>query len=131
VAAYFLGIDTALYSVLTYFSTSQTTDYIVSGIEEYIGVTIVTEKSSEMREMIINKLGRGVTLYHGEMGHGKRGQLVQETDIIYTIITRLELTKLQHEIHLIDRQAFTVMNPVIETRGGMIKKRPIQKNKIL
>jgi uncharacterized membrane-anchored protein YitT (DUF2179 family) len=130
-AAYLLDIEAALYSVLTYFSTSKTADYIVSGIEEYIGVTIVTERSEEMREMIINKLGRGVTLYYGEMGYGKSGEFIHDTKIIYTIITRLELTKLQHEINLVDKQAFTIMNPVIETRGGMIKKRPIQKNKIL
>jgi uncharacterized membrane-anchored protein YitT (DUF2179 family) len=64
------------------------------------------------------------------MGHGKRGQMIRETDIIYTVITRLEMTKLQHEIHQIDSQAFTIMGTVIDTRGGMIKKRPIQKNKL-
>lgn len=131
VAAYLLDVETALYSILTYFSSAKTAEYIVEGIEEYIGVTIITEQHDQMREMIIDKLGRGVTVYHGVMGHGKRGQVIRETEILYTVITRLEITKLQHEINQIDKQAFTIMENVIDTRGGMIKKRPIQKNKLV
>lgn len=130
VTAYLLDVETALYSILTYFSTSKTVEYIVEGIEEYIGVTIVTEHHEEMREMIIEKLGRGVTIYNGVMGYGKRGQLIKNTQIIFTVITRLEMSKLQHEINQVDRNAFTVMGNVIDTRGGMIKKRPIHKSKI-
>lgn len=125
-SAWLLDIETVLYSVLTYFSGSKTMEYFVEGFEEYIGVTIVTEKPAEMRTMIVDKMGRGVTLLHGVMGHGKRGQLIRETDIIYTVITRLELSKLQYEINEIDPQAFVAMGSVYDTRGGMIKKRKIK-----
>ena len=125
-SAWLLDIETVLYSILTYFSGSKTMEYFVEGFEEYIGVTIVTEKPAEMRTMIVDKMGRGVTLFHGVMGHGKRGQLIRETDIIYTVITRLELSKLQHEINEIDSQAFVAMGSVYDTRGGMIKKRKIK-----
>ncbi|MFT3679500.1 MAG: YitT family protein [Ferruginibacter sp.] len=124
-AAYFLSIEIALYSMITYLSASKTLDFIVEGIEEYIGVTIISSHSEEIRQMIINKMGRGVTLYTGKKGFGKKGE-VQDVDIIYTVITRLELNKLNTEIIKIDPNAFVVMNSVKDTKGGMIKKRPLK-----
>jgi uncharacterized membrane-anchored protein YitT (DUF2179 family) len=124
VAAYFLGVEVALYSMITYLAASKTLDFIVEGIEEYIGVTIVSGNSDEIREMIINKMGRGVTIYNGKKGFGKRGETI-DTEIIYTVITRLEQNKLTTELEKIDPIAFLVMNSVKDTKGGMIKKRPL------
>ena len=123
-AAYFLGIEIALYSMITYLSASKTLDFIVEGIEEYIGVTIVAAQSEEIRQMIINTMGRGVTVYTGKRGYGKRGD-TQDTDIIYTVITRLEINKLTTELEKIEPTAFVVMNSVKDIKGGMIKKRPL------
>ncbi len=125
VAAYYLGIEIALYSMITYLSASKTLDFIVEGIEEYIGVTIISLHSDEIRQMIIDKMGRGVTVYSGKKGVGKRGE-TRETDIIYTVITGLELNKLTTEIEKIEPHAFVVMNSVKDTKGGMIKKRPLK-----
>ena len=124
-AAYFLGIEVALYSMITYLAASKTLDFIVEGIEEYIGVTIVSSHNEEIREMIIDKMGRGVTVYSGKKGFRKRGE-TKETDIVYTVITRLELNKLMTELDKISPSAFVVMNSVKDTRGGMIKKRPLK-----
>lgn len=124
-AAYFLSIETALYSMITYLAASKTVDFIVEGIEEYIGVTIISGKSEEIRTMIVNDMGRGVTIYSGKRGFGSHGEAA-DTDIIYTVITRLELNKLNIEIDKIDDKAFVVMNSVKDTRGGMIKKRPLK-----
>lgn len=124
-AAYFLGVEIALYSMITYLSASKTLDFIVEGIDEYIGVTIVASHSEEIRQMIINKMGRGVTVYTGKSGYGKRGE-TNDVEIIYTVITRLELNKLNTEIEKIEPDAFVVMNSVKDTKGGMIKKRPLQ-----
>lgn len=124
-AAYFLSIEIALYSMITYMAASKTLDFIIEGIEEYIGVTIVSAQSDDIREMIINKLGRGVTVYTGRGGYGKRGE-TKNIEIMYTVITRLEINKLNTELEAIDPQAFVVMNPVKETKGGMIKKRPLK-----
>ena len=123
-AAYFLCMEIALYSMITYLSASRTLDFIVEGIDEYIGVTIVSSHSEEIREMIIHIMGRGVTVYNGKRGYGKRGE-TKEVDIIYTVITRLELNKLNTEIKKITPDAFIVMNSVRDTKGGMIKKRPL------
>lgn len=124
-AAYFLGIEVAMYSMITYLAASKTLDFIVEGIDEYIGVTIISPKSNEIRQMIIEVMGRGVTVYSGKRGFGKRGE-TKEVDIIYTVITRLELNKLNTEIQKIEPDAFVVMNSVKDTKGGMIKKRALK-----
>jgi uncharacterized membrane-anchored protein YitT (DUF2179 family) len=121
-AVYFLSVEIALYSMVTYLAASKTLDFIVEGIEEYVGVTIISSHSEEIRQMIINTMGRGVTVYSGKRGYGKRGETT-ETDIIYTVITRLELNKLNTEIEKIEPDAFVVMSSIRDTKGGMIKKR--------
>ena len=93
----------------------------MSGIEEYMGITIISDKNEEIRLAIIEKLGRGCTIYSG-----KRGQSLEQTDIIYTLITRLELAKLQTEIDKIDKNAFIVMHSIKDAKGGMIKKRRLK-----
>lgn len=119
-AAYFLSVETALYSMITYLAASRTLDFIIEGIEEYTSVTIISSHNEEIREMIINKMGRGVTLYNGKRGYGKSGE-TKDIDIIYTVITRLELNKLNTELIKIDPNAFVVMSSVKDTKGGMIK----------
>lgn len=125
-AAYFLSIETALYSILTYLAASKTIDFVITGIEEYTGVTIVSSHSEEVRCMIVEKLGRGVTIYNGKRGFGKRGENLNHMDIVYTVITRLEIAKLQTEVDKIDPNAFIVMNTIKDTKGGMIKKRSLK-----
>ncbi|MEM8846603.1 MAG: YitT family protein [Bacteroidota bacterium] len=121
-AAYLLSIEAALYSMLTYLAASRTLDFVVEGIEEYTGVTIISQKSEEMREMIIDKMGRGLTIYNARGGYGKKGEQMQY-DVIYTVITRLEIRKIHLEIEKIDKKAFVVMNSINDTKGGMVKKR--------
>jgi uncharacterized membrane-anchored protein YitT (DUF2179 family) len=123
-AAYFLSLETALYSMLTYLSASKTLDFVVDGIEEYTGVTIISARSEEIRLMITEKLGRGLTIYKGHGGYGKSGNH-NEYDIIYAVITRLEISKLNTELEKIDPNAFVVMNSINDTKGGMIKKRAL------
>lgn len=124
-AAYFLSIEIALYSMITYLAASKTLDFIIEGIEEYIGVTIVSSHSEEIRQMIIDKMGRGCTVYTGKKGYGKKGE-TKDVDIIYTVITRLEINKLNTEIEKIEPDTFVVMSSVKDTKGGMIKKRPLK-----
>ena len=115
VAAYLLSIETALYSILTYLAASKTVDFIVEGIEEYTGVTIISPKSEDIRQMIINDIGRGVTIYKGERGFGKTGHRDSQIDIIFTVITRLELSNLKAEVEKIDPNAFILMHSINDT----------------
>ncbi|MES2891024.1 MAG: YitT family protein [Bacteroidota bacterium] len=125
-AAYLLSFEIALYSILTYMAAAKTVDFIIEGIEEYNGVTIISVKSDTIRKMISEEMGRGFTIYKGERGFGKTGHHSTEIKIIYTVITRLEVSRLKNEIEKIDPEAFVIMNSIKDTKGGMIKKRPLK-----
>ncbi|MCW3088242.1 MAG: hypothetical protein JWQ78_1628, partial [Sediminibacterium sp.] len=125
-AAFQFGIQTALYSMLTYFTASKTIDYVVEGIQAYTGVTIISGKSEEVKHRLVNELGRGITVYKGERGYlpGKF-DVHDDCDIIFTIITRLELRKLKNMVFEVDPNAFVYANTIKETSGGIIKRRHV------
>ena len=123
--AYILSIETALYAILTYLAAGKTVDYVVDGVEEYVGITIISEKHDELRVMITEKLRRACTIYAGKGGYGKKG-ISFDKDIIYTVLTRLELAKLHTEIDKIDPNAFIIMGVVKDIKGGMIKRKPLK-----
>lgn len=123
--AYILSIEIALYAMLTYLAASKTINFIIEGVEEYTGITIISDESERIRLMITEKLGRGVTIYAGKGGYGKRDEFLKKINIIYTVITRLEIAKLRTEIDKIDSGAFIIMNSIKDIKGGVIKKRSL------
>ena len=125
VAAYFLSLEIAMYSLITYLAASKTLDFIVDGIEEYMGVTIVSSNSKEIANMIKDDINWGVTIYEGKNGFGKKGEM-KKIDIVYSVVTRLQLNRLNAEIEKIDPNAFIVISSVRNIKGGMVKKRPLQ-----
>lgn len=124
--ALLLGIEVALYAILTYLVAAKTVDYVVDGVEEYIGVTIISEAHEEIRIMLTERLGRACTIYEGKKGYRKDGGARLSMEIIYTVVTRLELARLSTEIDKIDKRAFVVMSLVKDLKGGMIKKKPLK-----
>jgi uncharacterized membrane-anchored protein YitT (DUF2179 family) len=116
-AAFFLGIESALYSILTYFAASKTVDFIIHGIEEYTAITIISDKNAEIKDAIIGDLNRGVTAYKG--GGGRRGE---ERDILHCVVTRLEIGIVKSAVKEIDASAFIITHPLAEVEGGIIKK---------
>ena len=125
--AYILSVEVALYAILTYMAAAKTIDFVIEGVEEYTGITIISVKSEEIRLMITEKLGRGVTIYSGKGGYGTTGHNLKKIDIIFTVVTRLEIARLRTEIDKIDSDSFIIMNSIKDTKGGMIKKRPLEK----
>lgn len=119
-SAIVLNIETAMYSTITYLAASKTVNFIIHGIEEYTGIIIVSAKSKEVKDIIIKDMGRGVTIYKG-----KRGYTNQDQDIIFCVITRLEIMKLKTAIKKVDPTAFIVMHTINDTTGGLIKKQTI------
>ena len=119
------NIETAMYSMLTYLSASKTVDFIINGVEEYLGVLIISTKNEEIKKQITIELGRGVTVFKSDKGFGSRGTFDKESNILFCVVTRLEVTNLLLEIEKIDPAAFVVQHPVKDTKGGMIKKRPL------
>lgn len=124
-AAYFISMEAAMYSMVTYLAASKTLDFVIEGVEEYTGVTIISPHHEEIRIMVINHIGRGVTVYKGKTGFGRHGHN-KDVDIVYTVVTRLEVNRLNTEIEKIDPNAFVVMTRVKDTKGGMVKKRPLK-----
>lgn len=122
VAATLLSVETALYSMLTYLSASRTMDFVIEGIEEYTGITIISPHHDEIRLMITEKLQYGITVLRGKRGFGRHGHS-HDVDVIYCVITRLEVARLAEEVEKIDPNAFLVMSPVKDTSGGIVKKR--------
>lgn len=120
-AAYFLNINTALYAILTYLSASNTVDFIVNGVEAYTGVTIISEQHDAIKNFIINDMKRGVTIYKGEGGYLEK----KDIDIIYTVLTKLEMSKLQSEIRQLDPDAFVVQQQIADIKGGVVKRQPL------
>jgi uncharacterized membrane-anchored protein YitT (DUF2179 family)/predicted metal-dependent HD superfamily phosphohydrolase len=126
IAATHFGIPTALYSMLTYFTASKTIDYVVEGIEAYTGVTIISGKSEMIKSRLVNELGRGITVYKGERGYlPGRFEIHDDCDIIFAVITRLELRKLKNLVNDVDPHAFVFASTIKEASGGVIKRRHI------
>ena len=125
VAALLVNIETAMYSMLTYIAASKTVDFIIHGIEEYIGVLIISDDADEIKHKVTYDMGRGVTVFKSDQGFGNQNTDNQDKNILFCVITRLEVTTLLHEIEKIDNKAFIVQYPVKDTKGGMIKRRPL------
>jgi uncharacterized membrane-anchored protein YitT (DUF2179 family) len=116
-AAFILGVDEALYSILTYVAASKTLDFLLHGIEEYTAITILSAGSDAIRLAIIETLNRGVTIYKGR--GGKSGE---ERDILFCVVTRLEIGKVKRIVRDVDESAFVVIHPLAEVEGGIKKK---------
>lgn len=116
-AAFFLGVEAALYSMLTYYAASKTIDFLLHGIEEHTAVVIVSEHSEEIRSAIIRDLGRGVTVYKG-----RRGWTDVEQNILFCVVTRLEIGRVKGLVEEFDSSAFVVVYPLSDVSGGVIKK---------
>ncbi|MGZ3753271.1 MAG: YitT family protein [Mucilaginibacter sp.] len=120
-AMFFLGVESALYSILTYLSASKMIDFILNGIEQYTGITVVSGKGEEIRKAITD-MGRGVTVYQGNSGYGKDGHINAPRDIIFTVATRLEIPSIKQKILKIDPAAFIVQQSIDDTTGGLLKR---------
>jgi uncharacterized membrane-anchored protein YitT (DUF2179 family) len=122
-AAFLLGVEPAMYSILTYMAAAKMIDFILNGIEQYSGITVVSTHSEAIRRAITLTLGRGVTIYQGKSGYGKDGHVNDPRDIIFTVATRLEIPSLKQTILRIDPKAFIVQQSVDDTTGGLLKRK--------
>jgi uncharacterized membrane-anchored protein YitT (DUF2179 family) len=117
VAMRVLGVEAALYSIVTYLAAARTVDFVVHGIEEYTALTIISGESAAIREAITGVLGRGVTVYKGQGGLSNADQ-----EILYCVVTRLEIGKIKTIARGIDNNAFIVSHPLSDVEGGVVKK---------
>ncbi|MDB4922000.1 YitT family protein [Mucilaginibacter sp.] len=124
IAAIKLGLPTSLYSILTYYTASKTISFVIEGLEEYTGVTIISGESEQIKKQLVMTLGRGITIYKGERGFLKGSfDVSQPVDIIFTVVTRLEVRRMRNLIQEIDPKAFVFTSTIKEAAGGVLKKR--------
>ena len=125
-AALLLEIEVALYAMLTYMSASKTVDFFIHGFNEYLDLTIISDKHEDIRHKIIDDLGKGVTILKGKRGRLEPDGSEKEIDIIYTVTTKLEVSRLKTEILEVDNAAFIIQNRIDEAHGGFLKKHLVQ-----
>ena len=125
VAALEFGIETAMYSIITYFAATRATDYVVDGIEEYTAMNIVSAQQEEIKNYLVNELGKGITVYKGERGYLPGSfDIKSDCQIIVTIVSRLEIIQIQDAVSAIDPTAFVYVQSIKEASGGILKAKP-------
>jgi len=123
-AAALLSIEQSLYSVLTYLVASKALDFIIDGVEEYTGITIISTANEQISKKLIQEARCGVTILTGQGGYGERG-MAETTTILYVVVTRLEINKVTKVIQRLDPKAFITMTSISDVHGGMVKKRSL------
>ena len=122
-AAFSLGIEPAMYSILTYFVAVKTSDYVVEGFEEYTALTIISKEYEQVKSIIVNDFQKAISVYKGERGYLPGAFDVKyDCDIIMTVVTRLELHRIKESIIELDPNAFFHVHSIKEVKGGIIKK---------
>ncbi len=112
--------ESAMYSLIAYFIAFKTIDIVIEGLDESKSVTIISEKTDEIAEKIMARLGRGVTYIYGKGGYSK-----EPKEILYVIVTRLELAKLKSIVEETDQMAFVAIEHVHDVIGGRFQKKSI------
>src|SRR5688500_2572451 len=120
VAMAVLGVESALYSILTYMSAARTLDFIIHGLEEYNSITIMSSQADFIRRRITGELGRGVTVYRARGGHSG-----DEREILYCVVTLLEIGRVKMIVREVDEGAFVVVQSLADVQGGTVRKRVI------
>lgn len=124
IAAVHLGLPTALYSILTYYTASRAITFVIEGLEEYTAVNIISAHSELIKEKLVKNMGKGITVYKGERGFLKESfDVSHSVDIVFTVVTRFEVRRLKNMVHQIDPQAFVYTNTIKEAAGGILKRR--------
>ena len=120
IAALVLGWDRALYSMLAYFIAHKAIDMVIEGFDEAKGVMIISDNGEEIAEAIFARLGRGVTFLDGMGGFSR-----DKKTILYSVVTRLEISKLKSIVRDKDEKAFVTVHDVSDVMGGEHKKKAI------
>lgn len=123
IATLIFGIDRALYSVLTYFITFKVIDLVSEGLEQAKAALIVTEKGTDMANEIYKRLGRTITKINGS------GLLSGEKEVMYCVLTRIEVFELKKIANEMDESAFITILDVSDIIGNHIKSTKRLKSK--
>lgn len=115
VAGLIFGFDRAMYSLLTYFITFRVIDFVSEGMEQAKAALIITDHGENLAAEIYKKLGRTVTFIQGN------GLISGEKEVLYCVLTRIEIFELRHLVEEMDDSAFITILEVSEIIGDHIK----------
>ena len=115
VAGFIFGWDRALYSLLTYFITFKVIDFISEGLEQAKAAMIITSKGTHLSNEIYKRLGRTTTTIKG------KGLISGEKEVMYCVITRVEIFELKRLVEEMDESAFITILEVSDIIGNHIK----------
>ncbi len=119
-AAFEFGIETAMYSILVYYTAMKTSDYVVDGFEEFTALSIISREFEQVKAVIVNDFGKAITVYKGERGYLPNSFKVKhDVDIVMTIVTRIEIHRIKQTIKEIDPNAFFYVQRIKEVKGGI------------
>jgi uncharacterized membrane-anchored protein YitT (DUF2179 family) len=122
VAAFQFGIETAMYSLITYFAATRAADYVVDGIEQYTAINVISSRPDEVKDYLVNEMNKGISVFKGERGYLPGSfDIKTDVDIIVTVVTRLEVHNIQEAIRNIDPKAFVYVQSIKEAAGGILK----------
>ncbi|MFC4778883.1 YitT family protein [Paenibacillus sp. GCM10023252] len=120
IAGFVFGWDSAMYSIFTFYIASKVMDIVVQGLDESKSVTIISSEYEEISEAIMERLGRSTTYIYARGGYSR-----EDTQMLYCVVTRLELAKLKSVVHEIDQSAFIAVQNVADVHGGNFEKKAI------
>ena len=115
VAGLIFGFDRAMYSLLTYFITFRVIDFVSEGMEQAKAALIITDHGENLAAEIYKRLGRTVTFIQGN------GLISGEKEVLYCVLTRIEIFELRHLVEEMDDSAFVTILEVSEIIGEHIK----------
>ena len=124
IIAFYLGLEKAMYSILTFFTALKVSDYVVDGFEKLISLTIISPNDQLIKDMIVNQFNKPISVYKGERGNLPGSFHVKhDCEIIVTVVTRLEVHKIKKAIAEADPQAFMYIQDINEVNGGVISRK--------
>ncbi len=98
-----------LYSIVTYMAALKTVDFIVEGIDRSKGVMIITEKPTEVAEVLMSTFETGATIMPAMGGYSKA-----EKHVVYFIVNRFQISKMRTLVHAVDPKAYMTISEVAD-----------------
>ncbi|PNQ73154.1 hypothetical protein C1T31_09230 [Hanstruepera neustonica] len=124
IIAFYLGLEKAMYSIVTYYTALKVSDYVVDGFEKLISLTVISPNADLIKSLIVNDFNKAITVYKGERGNLPGSFNVKhDCDIIVTVVSRLEVHKIKKAILEADPAAFTYVQNIGDISGGVVSKR--------
>ncbi|RCW93264.1 YitT family protein [Winogradskyella arenosi] len=124
IIAFFLGLEKAMYSIITFFTALKISDYVVDGFEKLISLTIISPNDQLIKELIVNQFNKPITIYKGERGNLPGSyDIKHDCEVIVTVVTRLEVHKMRKAIAKADPKAFMFIQNINEVDGGLISRK--------